>query len=89
MSDRNLGKMGEYEFRQWCAQVDLAANSPDEDSGGWDYLVQFKNPSVPSSLVSLDRLELPTACLVQVKSMDHKCAPDIRSGFINHPQEKV
>lgn len=77
MAKRNLGKMGESEFRLWCSQVDLAANAPDEDAGGWDYIVQAKTPVIPPELKSLDRLVLPPTFLVQVKASDSRASRPI------------
>jgi hypothetical protein len=77
MADRDVGTMGEHEFAIWCANVGLIANKPGQDAGGWDYFVQFGSPFVPKGVQSLDHIEPPRLCCVQVKSTDNRSAPDI------------
>jgi hypothetical protein len=77
MGDRDVGRMGESEFRQWCAQCGLVPNPPSEDAGGWDFIVQFKTPPSSKAVLALDQMEFPTVFWVQVKSTDTRDAPDI------------
>ena len=41
MNDRDVGGMGEAEFKKWCNSVGLAANKFHEDKTGKDFLVEF------------------------------------------------
>jgi hypothetical protein len=78
MADRDAGTMGESEFGKWCASVGLVANKAGQDAGGWDYFVQFGSPVVPKGVLTLDHIEPPRLCCVQVKSTDNRSAPDIK-----------
>jgi hypothetical protein len=78
MVDRDVGTMGESEFGKWCGSVGLVANKAGQDAGGWDYFVQFGSPVVPKGVFTLDHIEPPRLCCVQIKSTDNKSAPDIK-----------
>lgn len=69
--------MGEHEFASWCASVGLIPNWPERDAGGWDYFVQFGAPEVPPGVCTLDHIEPPRSCWIQVKSTDSKTASNI------------
>jgi hypothetical protein len=77
MADRDVGTMGEHEFASWCASVGLIPNRPERDAGGWDYFVQFGAPEVPPGVCTLDHIEPPRSCWIQVKSTDSKTASNI------------
>lgn len=66
---RDLGRMGESAFSQWCASVGLTANNSHVDQTGWDFLVEFDfntHESLEYSTIHDAALE----CKVQVKSTD-------------------
>lgn len=67
---RDLGKMGESAFSQWCASAGLTANGSSVDRTGWDFFVEFEfqnNPSLEFSTIHDAAFE----CKVQVKSTDN------------------
>lgn len=64
---RDLGKLGEYTFATWCAQVGLIANGSNIDKTGWDYYVEFPI----SQDISINQLHKSAVnCKVQVKATD-------------------
>lgn len=64
--DVNLGKLGEEELSRWCTSSGLVANrSLEEDTMGWDHLVEF--PYIKSDAPQ-DKHEKPIECKIQVKS---------------------
>lgn len=68
---RDIGRMGESDFAQCCAQAGLVANRAQTDHGGWDYLVQFAQPPIAQGAVrSLDHLPAPQSFWVQVKARE-------------------
>lgn len=69
--DRDLGRMGEATFAQWCASQGLPANSSNVDLTGWDFLVEFDFPIAFSSELSMTHAGA-FECKVQVKSTDKK-----------------
>ncbi|PSU01657.1 hypothetical protein [Photobacterium iliopiscarium] len=62
----NLGKLGEEELSRWCTSAGLIANrSLEEDTMGWDHLVEF--PYIKSDAPQ-DKQEKPIECKIQLKS---------------------
>lgn len=67
---RDVGKLGEAVFRQWCASLGLTANpSLEMDRTGWDFLVEFDFKNQPSLEISTVH-QGPIECKVQIKSTD-------------------
>ena len=67
MNDRDVGGMGEAEFKKWCDSVGLAANKFHEDKTGKDFLVEF-----PLDANAKHIHEAPITARVQIKSTDKK-----------------
>lgn len=67
--DRDVGRMGEATFSQWCASEGLPANSSKVDMTGWDFLVEFDFPTAVSSEISMIHVGA-FDCKVQVKATD-------------------
>ena len=65
MINRDVGGMGEAEFKKWCYSVGLAANKFHEDKTGKDFLVEF-----PLDENAKHTHEAPVTARVQVKSTD-------------------
>lgn len=65
--NRDIGKMGESTFLNFCNQVDITANPSNVDRFGWDYILEF--PHKDSSL-PIDMQDMPIECKVQVKATD-------------------
>lgn len=65
MTGRDVGGMGEGEFKKWCNGVGLAANKFHEDKTGKDFLVEF-----PFDESAKHIHEAPITARVQVKSTD-------------------
>ena len=64
--DVNLGKLGEEELSRWCTSSGLVANrSLEEDTMGWDHLVEF--PYTKSDGPQ-DKQKKLIECKIQVKS---------------------
>ena len=53
MNDRDVGGMGEAEFKKWCNSVGLAANKFHEDKTGKDFLSSFHSMLTPSTSTKL------------------------------------
>jgi len=71
MSLRKVGNMGRGDFDRLCGASGLIYNSSSEDdSGGWDAIVEFPLIGGIALLNSLN--EQPIQCLVQIKSTDRK-----------------
>ncbi|RRZ97199.1 hypothetical protein EGK14_00695 [Erwinia sp. 198] len=69
MSSRKVGNMGRGDFDRLCNASGLIYNSSSEDdSGGWDAIVEFPLINSIALLNSLN--EQPIQCLVQIKSTD-------------------
>lgn len=69
MSRRKVGNMGRGDFDRLCNASGLIYNSSSEDdSGGWDAIVEFPLLGGIALLNSLN--EQPIQCLVQIKSSD-------------------
>ena len=66
---RNLGRMGESVFSQWCASAGLTANNSSVDETGWDFFVEFDFHSKTSPQFSTVH-EAAFECKVQVKATD-------------------
>lgn len=66
---RDLGKLGEYTFASWCAQVGLIANGSMIDKTGWDYYVEFP---IPHDISTNELHKSAVNCKVQVKATDNK-----------------
>jgi hypothetical protein len=66
----NVGTLGEKTLELWCSQrqVDIIATPPDQDSRGWDFLLEFPLNNERTELKDL--LPSPIMCKVQVKSSD-------------------
>lgn len=69
MSFRKVGNMGRGDFDKLCSASGLIYNSSSEDdSGGWDGIVEFP---LKEGIALLNSLETqPIQCLVQIKSTD-------------------
>lgn len=65
--DRDLGALGESEFKRFCASVGIVANKSDEDKTGWDYFIEFPRSNSESNL---DKTPSPLECKIQVKATD-------------------
>lgn len=71
MSLRKVGNMGRGDFDRLCNASGLIYNSSSEDdSGGWDAIVEFPLLGGIALLNSLN--EQPIQCFVQIKSSDGK-----------------
>ncbi|MDN4627199.1 hypothetical protein [Erwinia sp. PsM31] len=69
MSLRKVGNMGRGDFDRLCSASGLIYNSSSEDdSGGWDAIVEFPLIGGIALLNSLN--EQPIQCLVQIKATD-------------------
>lgn len=69
MSSRKVGNMGRGDFDKLCNASGLIYNSSSEDdSGGWDAIVEFPLIGGIALLNSLN--EQPIQCFVQIKSTD-------------------
>lgn len=67
--DRDLGRMGEATFSQWCASQGVQSNGSKVDLTGWDFLIEFDFQPISAS----DPLTVHAGaceCKVQVKSTD-------------------
>jgi len=67
---RDLGRMGESAFAQWCASAGLTANSSTVDRTGWDFFVEFEFDSKENLQISTVH-NAALECKVQVKSTDN------------------
>lgn len=68
MSERDLGPLGEAEFRRLCHSVSLTVHKSEMDRTGWDFFVEFpfnRDDSIPK-----DMLAAPLKCTIQVKATD-------------------
>jgi hypothetical protein len=63
---RDIGVLGEAEFRAWCARNNLLCNKSDPDKMGWDFFVEF--PSSTNQNSALDSQNDLKKALVQVKA---------------------
>lgn len=71
MSYRKVGNMGRGDFDKLCNASGLIYNSSSEDdSGGWDAIVEFPLQAGVAMFNSLN--EQPIQCFVQIKSTDGK-----------------
>ncbi|MBK1986844.1 hypothetical protein A0J48_004680 [Sphaerospermopsis aphanizomenoides BCCUSP55] len=68
MQDRDLGPLGETEFRKLCNQVGITIHKSEMDRTGWDFFVEF--PWKQDNLSPQDMLPAPLECKIQVKSTD-------------------
>ena len=68
---RNLGRLGESVFSQWCASAGLRSNVSNVDETGWDFLVEFDFHSKDTLEFSFVH-EAAFECKVQVKATDKK-----------------
>jgi hypothetical protein len=64
---RDLGSMGEENFKLWCDSVGLIANRSQIDRTGWDFFVEFPLEQIGS--IPYDLLPTPIECKVQVNSL--------------------
>jgi hypothetical protein len=65
---RDVGQLGEDEFRRWCTLNGLSAEKSNPDKMGWDFFVEFE-PEMDLA-VPLDRQNDLKKVLVQVKASD-------------------
>ncbi|MGB3691165.1 MAG: hypothetical protein WBG70_03965 [Spirulinaceae cyanobacterium] len=70
MCDRDLGDLGESNFRGWCNAAGLTVNPSEKDRTGWDFIIEF--PWKKENYLPKDMLPAPIECKVQVKSTDKK-----------------
>jgi hypothetical protein len=68
-SMRDLGRLGESVFSQWCASAGLTSNGSSVDKTGWDFFVEFDFHSKASLEFSTVH-EAAFECKVQVKATD-------------------
>lgn len=68
MQDRDLGPLGETEFKRLCHTVGLTVHKSEMDRTGWDFLVEF--PWKQNNHFPQDLLPAPLECKIQVKSTD-------------------
>lgn len=66
---RDLGKLGEYTFASWCAQVGLIANGSMIDKTGWDFYVEFP---ISQDISTNELHKSAVNCKVQVKATDNR-----------------
>ncbi len=67
MEDANrLGALGELLLQQWATEARVTVNKALNDTGGWDFFLEWPLSGPPSQ--PLDRHASPLQCLVQVKS---------------------
>lgn len=67
MDQRNLGDLGEDDFKRWCSQAGIAANKSARDRTGWDYFVEVPGAGAPAGPFMA---RTDASCLVQVKATD-------------------
>lgn len=60
-----IGKLGQSAFQTLCHNDGLTANVAEDDSEGWDYLVEW---SAPASTLPADRAPRGVSAFVQVKA---------------------
>ncbi|GAB1542864.1 hypothetical protein NUACC21_55380 [Scytonema sp. NUACC21] len=70
MQDRDLGPLGETEFKRLCHTAGLTVHKSEMDRTGWDFLVEF--PCKQNNRFPQDLLLAPLECKIQVKSTDKK-----------------
>lgn len=69
--ERRLGRLGEKTLDFWASQVGITINKAQEDERGWDYILEFSNPSTRADFhFPLDKEPSLIICFVQVKSTD-------------------
>lgn len=69
MSLRKVGNMGRGDFEKLCSACGLIYNSSsDDDSGGWDAIVDF--PLIDGIALLNSPKKHSIQCLVQIKSTD-------------------
>lgn len=68
MQNRDLGSLGETEFKRLCHSVGLTVHKSEMDRTGWDFLVEF--PWKDDNRFPQDILSAPIECKIQVKSTD-------------------
>lgn len=68
MQERDLGSLGETEFKRLCISAGLTVHKSEMDKTGWDFLIEF--PWKQDNQVPQDMLLAPIECKVQVKSTD-------------------
>jgi len=70
MIKRDVGRLGEATFEQWCNQVDLVANKSIVDKYGWDYRVETEKQADEN--IPLDISNTYCEYVFQIKSTDRK-----------------
>ncbi len=70
MQNRDLGELGETEFRRLCNAIGLTVHKSEMDRTGWDFLVEF--PCKHESHLPQDLASPPLECKIQVKSTDKR-----------------
>lgn len=68
MQSRDLGLLGEAEFKRLCHNAGLTVHKSEMDRTGWDFLVEF--PCKQDNRFPQDLLPPPLECKIQVKSTD-------------------
>jgi hypothetical protein len=65
----NLGQLGESQLLRWAAEVGLIANrSQNNDSAGWDFLIEWPNATDPNTVTVGSQSDGFIQALVQVKA---------------------
>ncbi|NET70353.1 MAG: hypothetical protein F6K62_04880 [Sphaerospermopsis sp. SIO1G2] len=57
MQDRDLGALGETEFKRLCNQVGITIHKSEMDRTGWDFFIEF--PWMQDNLYPQDILPAP------------------------------
>ncbi|MBO6522944.1 MAG: hypothetical protein JJ971_03895 [Balneolaceae bacterium] len=68
MSERDLGELGQDQFKTWCSEEGLTCNPPLNDKQGWDFVIEFDPPL--SQDKTYDEKKARYKCFVQIKSSD-------------------
>ncbi|MGN6423262.1 MAG: hypothetical protein ACTHLA_08140 [Asticcacaulis sp.] len=66
LNSERLGRLGERQFALQC-HPSFHCNKAEEDRTGWDYYVEWPNPSPDTSII--DTRPVPISCAVQVKTI--------------------
>ena len=70
LQTRDVGKMGEDAFRNWCSDASLLVTESNPDRMGWDFLVEFE-PEIDERKPR-DVQHILKKASIQVKSTDRR-----------------